>query len=59
MDKETLKYQIENPHFMKQLIDEIIATAKLSPRIYFAPLIGALRGIKHEYSKLLLGENHE
>lgn len=59
MDKETLKHQIESTGFMKQLIDEIIATAKLSTRIYFAPLIGAMRGIKHEYSKLLSGDNYE
>jgi len=51
--------KMKNSDFMKQILAEIIIAAKLSPRIYFAPIFGAVRGIKHEYSKLLGRGNDE
>jgi len=42
---------------MNKVIEEIIATAKRTPRLYFAPLIGAVRGIRDEYRRIAEEEN--
>jgi hypothetical protein len=37
---------------MNRIIREIIAAAKETPYVYFAPLIGAYKGIVREYELL-------
>lgn len=38
---------------------EFIRSAKQAPRIYFAPVIGALRAIRAEFSRAHLEENDQ
>ncbi len=37
---------------MKQFIEEFWKAAKETPRIYFAPLVGAINTIKQEFRRL-------
>lgn len=44
---------------MNRVVEQIIIAAKETPRAYFAPLIGAYRGIKREYKILAYMESRK
>jgi hypothetical protein len=37
---------------MNRYLEHMVIVAKLVPRIYFAPLTGAIRGIREEYARI-------
>jgi len=37
---------------MKNLLKEFMAAARVSPRLFFAPLVGAFRGIRYEWANV-------
>jgi len=43
---------MKRKHFLGMLLREIRTAAAEAPAIYFAPLVGALRGIRAEYARL-------
>ena len=37
---------------MNEVLQEIVDIVKQAPRLYFAPLVGAARGIREEYARI-------